>query len=154
VCLVQIIDSMKAWRDAWSSILTTQYRLLSEFESVYMPILGSSDPSATRPVGETPPAIMRRTRRLREEYDDLRQDLEEINAIDDRMIRPAIQAKDLIQPVKKTIKKREDKKVRNGPTAPRQEKEEGKGRERKGERRQTVGDGEQRCADSLLRSGA
>ncbi|KAN0067068.1 hypothetical protein V8E54_014854 [Elaphomyces granulatus] len=110
--LTRIIDSMKAWRDAWSSILSTQYRLLSEFESMYTPIVGSSDPSATRPVGETPPAIMRRTRRLREEYDDLRQDLlEEVNAIDDRMIRPAMQAKDFIQPLKKTIKKREDKKL-------------------------------------------
>lgn len=110
---------MKAWRDAWSSILSTQYRLLSEFESMYTPIVGSSDPSATRPVGETPPTIMRRTHRLREEYDDLRQDLlEEVNAIDDRMIRPAMQAKDFIQPLKKTIKKREDKKVRTGPTTP------------------------------------
>ena len=33
--------------------------------------------------------------------------------VDERMIKPAIEAKEFLQPLKKTIKKREDKKVRD-----------------------------------------
>lgn len=111
-CLLQIIDSTKAWRDAWSAILTYQSRLVHEFECLYAPIIGSSDPASNRPGVPTPPETLARTNKLYEEYEDLRRDLlDEVNAVDDRMIRPAQQAKDLLAPMKKTIKKREDKKV-------------------------------------------
>lgn len=57
---------------------------------------------------------MDRTSRLKEEFESLRVDLlAEINTVDDRMIRPAMEAKDYLQPMKKVIKKRDDKKVRN-----------------------------------------
>ena len=108
----QIIDSTKAWRDAWTSILTNQSRLTQEFEGIYSPIVGSSDPSTPRPSVSTDPALLARTTRLREEYEELRRDLiTEINLVDQRMINPAMQAKDCLQPLKKTIKKREDRKV-------------------------------------------
>jgi hypothetical protein len=111
----QVIDSTKAWRDAWSSILTYQCRLLIEFEGIYAPIIGSSDPT-TRNAAPAPQGTLSRTSKLREEYEDLRGDLiVEVGAVDDRMIRPAMQAKDYLQPLKKTIKKREAKKVRNSP---------------------------------------
>lgn len=46
------------------------------------------------------------------EYEDLKKDLfEQLNGIDERMIDPASQAKELLTPLKKTIKKRQDKKV-------------------------------------------
>ena len=35
----------------------------------------------------------------------------EVNMVDIRMIKPAQEAKDYLQPLKKTIKKREDRKV-------------------------------------------
>lgn len=55
---------------------------------------------------------MRRTTRLRDDYEALKTDLlEEVNLVDSRMIKPAMDAKDYLQPMKKTIKKREDKKV-------------------------------------------
>jgi hypothetical protein len=55
---------------------------------------------------------MARTIRMREEYEDLKKDLmEEVNMVDTRMIKPAQEAKDYLQPLKKTIKKREDRKV-------------------------------------------
>ena len=55
---------------------------------------------------------MARTVRIREEYEDLKRDLmEEVNMVDTRMIKPAQEAKDYLQPLKKTIKKREDRKV-------------------------------------------
>ncbi|GKZ22004.1 hypothetical protein AbraIFM66951_007199 [Aspergillus brasiliensis] len=109
--LGRIIDSTSAWRDAWSSLLTHQNRLLSEFEGLYAPILGSSDSAAPQPV-QTPQATLARTNKLREYYEDLRKDLlDDLAAIDDRMIRPASQAREFISPVKKTIKKRDDRKL-------------------------------------------
>lgn len=86
--------------------------MLSEFEGLYAPILGSSDSSAPQPA-LTPQATLARTNKLREHYEDLRKDLlGDLAAIDDRMIRPASQAREFISPVKKTIKKRDDRKVR------------------------------------------
>lgn len=86
--------------------------MLSEFEGLYAPILGSSDSSAPQPA-PTPEATLARTNKLREHYEDLRKDLlGDLAAIDDRMIRPASQAREFISPVKKTIKKRDDRKVR------------------------------------------
>lgn len=55
---------------------------------------------------------MARTVRLREEYEDLKKDLlEEVNLVDARMVKPATEAQECLQPLKKTIKKREDRKV-------------------------------------------
>ncbi|EEP79405.1 predicted protein [Uncinocarpus reesii 1704] len=109
--LTKIIDSSKAWRDAWSSILTYQARLLQEFETLYQPIVGSSEPTA-HPPAITPEATLARTARLAEEYESLRTDLlEEIQNVDTRMIKPAMEAKDYLQPMKKVMKKREDKKL-------------------------------------------
>ncbi|RHZ46251.1 uncharacterized protein CDV56_104860, partial [Aspergillus thermomutatus] len=109
--LGRIIESTRAWRDAWSSILLHQERMLGEFDGIYAPIIGSSD-STTAKAAPTPEATLARTRRLREEYEELRKELaEEINAVDQRMIRPASQAKDYLTPLKKTIKKREDRKL-------------------------------------------
>jgi hypothetical protein len=111
---LQIIEDTKAWRDAWTSILTYQGRLIHEFEGLYAPIVGNSDPSNTRLSVATPEATLARTNRLYEEYESLRKDLlDEVGAVDDRMIQPAQQAKELLGPMKKTIKKREDRKVRN-----------------------------------------
>lgn len=60
----------------------------------------------------TPEKTMQRTTRLRDDYEALKADLlEEVNLVDSRMIKPAMDAKDYVQPMKKTIKKREDKKV-------------------------------------------
>jgi len=55
---------------------------------------------------------MARIIRMREEYEELKKDLmAEVNMVDIRMIKPAQEAKDYLQPLKKTIKKREDRKV-------------------------------------------
>ena len=56
---------------------------------------------------------MERTIKLQEAYVGLRTDLlEEVETIESRIIKPATDAKDSIQPLKKIIKKREDRKVR------------------------------------------
>lgn len=94
------------------AILTYQSRMVQEFESLYNPIVGSSEPSA-RPPAETPEATLARTARLQEVYEELKTELlTEINGVDERMIKPAMDAKDYLQPFKKIIKKRDDKKVR------------------------------------------
>ena len=58
---------------------------------------------------------MGRTTKLQGLYVDLRNDLlEEIDLTEIRIIKPAIQAKEGIQPLKKVIKKRGDRKVGAG----------------------------------------
>lgn len=56
---------------------------------------------------------MMRTVKLQQAYDELKTDLlEEVELVDERIIKPAMEAKDHIQPLKKVIKKRGDRKVR------------------------------------------
>lgn len=58
---------------------------------------------------------MSRTIKLHEDYSELRQDLTgELNAVDDSMIRPAMAIKDFLAPMRRTIKKRDDRKVCRG----------------------------------------
>ena len=55
---------------------------------------------------------MERTINFHTSYDELRTDLlEEVAMVDIRIIKPATEAKDCIQPMKKVIRKRGDKKV-------------------------------------------
>lgn len=85
---------------------------MNEFEILYAPIIGAGEDYHGHQAVETPDSTMTRTIRLREEYEDLKRDLmEEVNMVDTRMIKPAQEAKDYLQPLKKTIKKREDRKV-------------------------------------------
>ncbi|KAL4806104.1 hypothetical protein BDV18DRAFT_122303 [Aspergillus unguis] len=110
--LDKIVDSTKAWREAWSSLLTHQDRMLTEFEGLYAPIVGSSDASTSHTPVPTPEATLARTTKLRTEYEELGQELlRDLAAIDDRMIDPAAQAKEALIPFKKAIKKRDDRKL-------------------------------------------
>lgn len=101
-------DSSGAWRDGWTSTLTHQERILGEFELLYTPIVGSTGSQAV----QTPQVITERTTRLHEEYVEMRKELlDELNTVDEAIIRPTIAAKDFLEPMKRTIKKREDRKV-------------------------------------------
>lgn len=81
---------------------------------MYTPIIGagaSSGPEAA----PTPEDVMARTIKLHEDYGELRQELTgELSAVDDSMIRPALAVKDYLAPMRRTIKKRDDRKVRGG----------------------------------------
>ena len=108
----QIIDASKAWRDSWTSILGTQHRLIDEFNGIFTPILGAGESYSGHESVPTPQNTMERTARLRDDYEALKTDLlEEVNLVDSRMIKPAMDARDYVQPMKKTIKTRENKKV-------------------------------------------
>ncbi|OQE12617.1 hypothetical protein PENVUL_c001G08076 [Penicillium vulpinum] len=110
--LGKIVESTQAWRDAWVSIVTHQSRLVDEFDGLYGPIVGSSETPSNHKAVETDPIRLGRTNRLRKEYDELRNDLiEELSAVDTRMSHPATQAKESLAPMKKTIKKRNNKKT-------------------------------------------
>jgi hypothetical protein len=85
--------------------------MLIEFDTLYSPIIGAAEPSSHTPV-LTPDATLARTAKLKAEYEDLRKELiEELAAIDLRMIDPASQARECLLPFKKIIKKRDDRKV-------------------------------------------
>lgn len=87
--------------------------MIDEFDGLYGPIIGSSETPSNHQAVETDPVRLGRTNRLRKEYDELRTDLvEELGAVDARMTQPAARAKESLMPMKKTIKKRGDKKVR------------------------------------------
>ncbi|CDM35969.1 hypothetical protein DTO013E5_5471 [Penicillium roqueforti] len=110
--LGKIVESTQSWRDAWISIATYQSRLIDEFDGLYGPIIGSSETPSNHNAVDTDPVRLARTNRLRKEYDELRNDLiEELGAVDTRMTKPASQAKESLAPMKKTIKKRNDKKT-------------------------------------------
>ena len=108
----QIIDAAKAWRDSWRDILGTQQRLAHGFQTMYSPIMGADESYVAHEPVITPRHIMERTVNFHASYDELRTDLlEEVAMVDTRIIKPAMEAKDCIQPMKKVIRKRGDKKV-------------------------------------------
>ena len=111
---MQLIDACKAWRDAWTDILTVQQRVIYDFQELYAPIVEANENYEGHIPKETPRPTMMRTVKLQQAYMELKNDLlEEVNLMDTRIIRPAMEAKDHIQPLKKIIKKRMDRKVRN-----------------------------------------
>ena len=106
-----MIEASKAWRDAWVSILGVQLATISGFEELYQPIVGASDGHGHEPV-LTSQLQLDRTSKLKEAYTDLKTDLtEEVIMMDARVIKPATEAKEYIQPIRKTIKKRENKRL-------------------------------------------
>lgn len=111
-CFQQIIEASKAWRESWVSILTHQHRIVDEYSLLYSPIVGASDDYHGHNPVQTPDHIMNRTARIKQEYEDLKRDLsEDLLQVEERLIRPAQNAKDSLQSMKKTIKKREDRKL-------------------------------------------
>ncbi|KAL6718722.1 hypothetical protein ACLMJK_002956 [Lecanora helva] len=110
--LAKIIDASKAWRDSWRDILGTQQRLAHGFQTIYSPIIGANEEYTGHEPVATPHHVMERTTKFHADYDSLRIDLlEEVAMVDNRIIKPAQEAKDCIQPMKKVIKKRGDKKL-------------------------------------------
>ncbi|RMJ20975.1 SH3 domain-containing protein [Aspergillus sp. HF37] len=110
--LGRIVDSTRSWRDAWTATLSYQCRLVTEFHGLYAPIIGSSEPTSDRSARDTPEALVARTAGLRNEYENLQTELmQELDSMENRMIRPAAQAKEFLAPMKKTIKEREDRKL-------------------------------------------
>jgi hypothetical protein len=108
----QIIDSSKAWKEAWIAILTHQTRIFTELESLYQPILGAGADYHGHQALETDPETLARTSRYKTESEELKKDLsDDVSQVDSRIIQVAQSAKDSLHTMKKTIKKREDRKL-------------------------------------------
>lgn len=111
LALPQLIDSAKSWREAWISLVTSQLGIATEYEGLYDPIVGATDGHG-KEMTPTPESQLQRTLRLCEVYRELKDELmEEIGQIEPRVIKPATDARDCIQPIRKTIKKRENKRL-------------------------------------------
>ena len=103
----QIAEFSAAWRDSWLGLFNNQSRLVKEFERVYAPL-----DSATQNGALTFETALTRTHKLGEGFEDLQRDLlQEIDAIDQLVITPASRAKEDLNPMRKTIKKRAERKV-------------------------------------------
>ncbi|KAL2401316.1 hypothetical protein ABEF93_004909 [Exophiala dermatitidis] len=110
--LTKIIEASKAWRESWISILTHQHRMFEEFETLYAPIKGAGDDYQGHVPVQTPERIIQRASRIKSEYADLKRDLtSDLAQVDDRLIRPAQEAKDSLHTMRKPIKKRDDRKL-------------------------------------------
>lgn len=73
--------------------------------------MGASDGHGPEPYA-TPRPQLDRTSRLKEAYSDLKAELlEEVGMMDARVIKPATDAKEYLAPIRKTIKKRENKRL-------------------------------------------
>lgn len=107
----QIIEASKAWRDSWVSVLSVQVEQAAAFEELYNPVVGTSDEHRDDPA-LTPQLQLDRTSKLKETYVELKAELlEEVIMMDAKVIKPAIDAKEYLQPIRKTIKKRENKRL-------------------------------------------
>lgn len=107
----QVIENTKTLRDSWVNLGTSQWAIVKEYEGLYDPIVGATEGHG-RPSVTTPKQQLDRTFKLREAYSDLKDELiEEVVAIDVQVIRPATEARDFLQPIRKTIKKRENKRL-------------------------------------------
>lgn len=89
---------------------------MNEFKSIYNPIIGAGEGYDGHDPVLTPQSTLERVAKLQESYAELKTDLlEEVNMVDARIIRPASDAKEYLQPMKKVIKKRQDRKVYYSP---------------------------------------
>ncbi|RKF72833.1 Regulator of cytoskeleton and endocytosis [Golovinomyces cichoracearum] len=109
--LSKFIEACKAWRDSWVSILSVQLASTSMFKELYEPIMGTNERNGPEPI-VTPVEKLDRVQKLQLVQSELKSDLlEEVKIIDCRIIKPAVNTKELIQPMKKIIKKRENKRL-------------------------------------------
>ena len=91
------------------ALVNTQLAVVVEYEGLYDPIQGATDGHGTDLV-VTPELQLHRTYKLKETYAELKNEMmQEITEIEARVIQPATDARDCILPIRKTIKKRENK---------------------------------------------
>ncbi|KAI8951549.1 SH3 domain-containing protein [Xylaria longipes] len=109
--LAKIIDAAKSWRDSWISISSTQLSVATEYDGLWDPIVGASE-GLGKPAAPTPELQLEQALRLKEVYTELKADLlEELLLIETRIVKPASCAREFIDPMRKTIKKRENKRL-------------------------------------------
>lgn len=99
------------WRDSWAALASSQLQVVSEYEGLYDPIAGASDGQSRHAVA-TPQIQLERTFQLKKAYTELQEDLlDEMSRIEENILKPAADARDCIAPIRKTIKRRENKRL-------------------------------------------
>ncbi|KAI0201842.1 SH3 domain-containing protein [Astrocystis sublimbata] len=109
--LAKIIDAANSWRESWLNLSSTQLGVATEYDGLWDPIVGASD-GLGKLAAPTPELQLEQTLRLKEVYTELSADLqEEVLLIETRVVKPATSAREYIDPMRKTIKKRENKRL-------------------------------------------
>ncbi|PSN74689.1 hypothetical protein BS50DRAFT_567487 [Corynespora cassiicola Philippines] len=112
VMLEKIEAAAKQWRDAWTNILAHQLVAVENFYTIYKPLGAKGGEYSSHVPAETPPATLERCAQLQEAFSELKTDMmEEVKDIERKLVVPAKLARDALRPMKKSIKRREDKKV-------------------------------------------
>ncbi|KAI5208655.1 hypothetical protein E4T39_01416 [Aureobasidium subglaciale] len=110
----QFIEATKSWRNAWDETLNTQLYVAETLHLLYKPIEVEEDqdnPNQQKPA-PTPRRYLDKASDLQSIYANMKKDLStEINSIETRLLRPAMDAKDSLKMLKKSIKRREDLKL-------------------------------------------
>lgn len=92
-------------------MLNYQLAIATTYEEIYQPIVSTSDEHRDNPA-LTPRDQMERTLRLKDAFAELKQELtEEMIMIDARIVKPANEAMEGLAPMRKVIKKRENKRL-------------------------------------------
>ena len=109
----QIIEDAQTLQRAWYDYSVFQTAIVNGFQELYDPIVGTTDDNdGLRPMAKTPRHVMDRTNNLYDAYSSLQDELSvEITSIESQLLRPAIEAKDMISPFRVVIKKRDNKRV-------------------------------------------
>ncbi|KAI1108834.1 hypothetical protein F5Y14DRAFT_434527 [Nemania sp. NC0429] len=109
--LAKIIDAAKSWREAWMNISSAQLGVVTEYDGLWDPIVGASE-GLGKSAAPTPELQLEQALHLKEVYAELQTDLmEELDLIETRVVNPASRAREYIDPMRKTIKKRENKRL-------------------------------------------
>ncbi|KAI1498392.1 SH3 domain-containing protein [Biscogniauxia marginata] len=109
--LAKIIEQTKSWRDSWVDLASSQLGIVTEYDALWDPIVGATDGHG-KPAVPTPELQLERTLHLKQAYTELKTELmEEVEHIELRIIKPATDVRDCIAPMRRTIKKRENKRV-------------------------------------------
>ncbi|KEQ72345.1 hypothetical protein M436DRAFT_48412 [Aureobasidium namibiae CBS 147.97] len=114
LALGSFIDATRSWRDAWDETLKTQLFVAETLHLLYKPIEVEDDPDnpMQHKPAPTPRRYLDKASDLQSIYSNLGKDLSnEINSIEPKLLRPAMDAKDSLKMLKKAIKKREDLKL-------------------------------------------
>ncbi|KAH8648377.1 SH3 domain-containing protein [Xylariales sp. PMI_506] len=110
--LAKLIDNARSWRDSWVNLVNTQLGVVTEYEGLYDPIEGTGRGNNAKDAVATPELQLHRTFALKQAYTELRTELlDEVTQIDSSIVRPATDARDCLAPIRKTIKKRENKRL-------------------------------------------
>ncbi|KAG9960273.1 hypothetical protein KCU61_g6676, partial [Aureobasidium melanogenum] len=112
--LGSFIDATKSWRNAWNETLLHQLHVAETLHLLYKPIEVEDDPNnpTQQKPAPTPRKYLEKAGDLQTIYTHLGKDLGTgINSIEPRLLRPAMDAKDSLKMLKKSIKRREDLKL-------------------------------------------